>query len=87
MTTTTTTITRERVRDEIIFEVFNRFRLFTDTFGQYDYGHAMNLRHYNSTEPPTYDLKSIRVPITLIYGENDILANTIVRFDIIIFLQ
>ncbi|XP_060863539.1 lipase 3-like isoform X1 [Metopolophium dirhodum] len=47
-----------------------------DTFGQYDYGRAMNLRHYNSTEPPTYDLKSIRVPITLIYGENDILADT-----------
>lgn len=48
-----------------------------DTFGQYDYGRAMNLRQYNSTEPPTYDLKSIRVPITLIYGENDILADTI----------
>jgi hypothetical protein len=48
-----------------------------DTFGQYDWGRALNLRHYNSTEPPTYDLKSIRVPITLIYGENDILADTI----------
>ncbi|XP_060849224.1 lipase 3-like isoform X1 [Rhopalosiphum padi] len=47
-----------------------------DSFGQYDYGRALNLRHYNSTEPPTYDLKSIRVPITLIYGENDILADT-----------
>ncbi|XP_015376411.1 PREDICTED: lipase 3-like isoform X1 [Diuraphis noxia] len=47
-----------------------------DTFGQYDYGRALNLRYYNSTEPPTYDLKSIRVPITLIYGENDILADT-----------
>ncbi|XP_050061069.1 lipase 3-like isoform X2 [Aphis gossypii] len=47
-----------------------------DTFGQYDYGRALNLRHYNSTEPPTYNLKSIRVPITLIYGENDILADT-----------
>ncbi|CAI6367428.1 unnamed protein product [Macrosiphum euphorbiae] len=48
-----------------------------DTFGQYDWGRSMNMRHYNSTEPPTYDLKSIRVPITLIYGENDILADTI----------
>lgn len=47
-----------------------------DSFGQYDYGRALNLRHYNSTEPPTYNLKSIRVPITLIYGENDILADT-----------
>lgn len=68
-----------------MFEDFNPFRLFTDTFGQYDYGRAMNLRQYNSTEPPTYDLKSIRVPITLIYGENDILADTIVSFDTFIF--
>ncbi|XP_025198770.1 lipase 3-like isoform X2 [Melanaphis sacchari] len=47
-----------------------------DSFGQYDYGRTLNLRHYNSTEPPTYNLKSIKVPITLIYGENDILADT-----------
>lgn len=47
-----------------------------DTFGQYDYGPVMNMQHYNTTEPPTYDLKSIRVPVTLIYGENDILADT-----------
>lgn len=68
-----------------ILQVFNPLLLFfADTFGQYDYGRAMNLRHYNSTEPPTYDLKSIRVPITLIYGENDILADTTVSFDIII---
>ncbi|VVC24411.1 Partial AB-hydrolase lipase domain,Alpha/Beta hydrolase fold [Cinara cedri] len=45
-----------------------------DTFCQYDYGTAMNMRVYNSTVPPTYDLKSIQVPITLIYGENDILS-------------
>lgn len=48
-----------------------------DTFGQYDYGSALNLRHYNSTEPPAYDLKSINVPVTLIYGENDILADAV----------
>lgn len=47
-----------------------------DTFGQYDYGPAMNMKYYNTTEPPTYDLKSIHVPITLIYGENDILSDT-----------
>lgn len=84
----TTTTTRERGVGEIIFGVFNPFlRLFTDTFGQYDYGRDMNLRIYNSTEPPTYNLNSIRVPITLIYGENDVLANPIVSFDIIVFLQ
>lgn len=47
-----------------------------DSFGQYDYGPNMNMHHYNSTVPPTYDLKSIQVPITLIYGENDILTTT-----------
>ncbi|KAL4143880.1 hypothetical protein QTP88_006135 [Uroleucon formosanum] len=55
---------------------FSQFIL-KDTFGQYDYGRDMNLRIYNSTEPPTYNLNSIRVPITLIYGENDVLANPI----------
>ncbi|XP_025198683.1 lipase 3-like [Melanaphis sacchari] len=46
-----------------------------DCFSQYDYGPAMNLQHYNSTEPPTYDLKSIQVPIALIYGKNDVLTD------------
>ncbi|VVC24412.1 Partial AB-hydrolase lipase domain,Alpha/Beta hydrolase fold [Cinara cedri] len=46
-----------------------------DSFGQFDYGPTLNLLHYNSTEPPTYNLKSIKVPITLIYGKNDILAD------------
>jgi len=68
-------------------EFLIRFVCFADTFGQYDYGRAMNLRYYNSTEPPTYDLKSIQVPITLIYGENDILADTTVSFDIILFFH
>lgn len=45
------------------------------SFGQFDYGPVLNLQHYNSTEPPTYNLKSINVPITLIYGKNDILAD------------
>lgn len=49
--------------------------LVTESFGQFDYGPVLNVRHYNSTEPPTYDLKSINVPITLIYGENDLLAD------------
>jgi len=71
-------IQHTNTRCEWRFPIFNPFRLITDSFGQYDYGRALNLRHYNSTEPPTYNLKSIRVPITLIYGENDILADTAV---------
>lgn len=46
-----------------------------DCFSRYDYGPIMNLQHYNSTEPPTYDLRSIQVPIALIYGKNDVLTD------------
>lgn len=52
----------------------------TDSFGQFDYGAASNMRRYNSTVPPTYDLKSIKVPVTLIYGKNDILTDVKVSF-------
>jgi len=52
----------------------------TDRFSQYDYGANLNMHHYNSTVPPVYDLKSIQVPITLMYGENDILADKEVKF-------
>jgi len=46
-----------------------------DCFSQYDYGPIMNLQHYNSTEPPAYNLRSINVPIALIYGKNDVLTD------------
>lgn len=46
-----------------------------DVFGRYDYGSVTNLERYNSTEPPAYDLTSIRVPITLMYGKNDLVAD------------
>uniref|UniRef100_A0A2S2P304 Lipase 3 n=1 Tax=Schizaphis graminum TaxID=13262 RepID=A0A2S2P304_SCHGA len=46
-----------------------------DVFGRYDYGPLINLERYNSTEPPAYDLTSIRVPITLMYGKNDLVAD------------
>jgi len=51
-----------------------------DRFGQYDYGASMNWKKYNSTNPPDYDLKSINVPITLIYGKNDLIADVKVSF-------
>ncbi|XP_022178043.1 gastric triacylglycerol lipase-like [Myzus persicae] len=46
-----------------------------DVFGRYDYGLVTNVERYNSTEPLTYDLTSIQVPITLMYGKNDLLAD------------
>lgn len=68
-------------------DFFRALHFITDTFGQYDYGPALNVQHYNSTEPPTYDLKSIQVPITLIHGENDILADTEVGFYFIFLMN
>lgn len=60
-----------------LVEHFAQFIL-KDTFSQYDYGSAKkNMIHYNSATPPEYDLRSIQVPITLIYGKNDILADTL----------
>lgn len=50
------------------------FYFFIDGFGQYDYGHSMNLKYYNSTKSPAYNLKSIQVPITLMHGKNDLLS-------------
>lgn len=51
-----------------------------DYFAQYNYGSPeKNIQHYNAAEPPLYDLRSIQVPITLIHGKGDILADTEVR--------
>jgi len=62
------------------FILFPRFEIHcADCFSQYDYGPIMNLQHYNSTEPPTYNLRSIHVPIALIYGKNDVLTDVEVR--------
>lgn len=69
--------------------VFNFISLnITDGFNQFDYGRAcINMQHYNSPRPPTYNLKSIQVPITLIYGKNDIMADVKVSaFVILCFL-
>lgn len=50
-----------------------------DSFGQYDYGLFGNNEVYHSSKPPQYNLKSINVPITLIYGNNDLLAEVTVN--------
>lgn len=43
-------------------------------FLYYDYGEEENKQLYGSKEPPSYDLKKIRLPIYLIYGQNDLLG-------------
>lgn len=44
-------------------------------FEQYDYGLKKNEELYNSRTPPIYDVKRIKVPISLHYSSNDWLAN------------
>eukprot|EP00301_Raphidiophrys_heterophryoidea_P018602 c3601_g1_i1.p1 GENE.c3601_g1_i1~~c3601_g1_i1.p1 ORF type:complete len:458 (-),score=109.97 c3601_g1_i1:488-1813(-) len=47
-----------------------------DTFSMYDYGSPdKNMKVYNSTTPPAYDLSSVNVPVVLFTGGNDILAD------------
>ncbi|XP_033217874.1 lipase 3-like [Belonocnema kinseyi] len=48
----------------------------SDRFRPYDYGMLRNIRIYNSTVPPDYDLSKIEIPIALFYGDNDWLAST-----------
>lgn len=43
-------------------------------FCQYDYGANENLFRYHSTDPPEYDLKKIKSPISLYYSDNDWLS-------------
>ena len=45
-------------------------------FQAYDYGSAKeNMVHYNQSEPPLYDLSSIRTPVALYSATNDWLAD------------
>ncbi|EFN79952.1 Lipase 3 [Harpegnathos saltator] len=49
----------------------------TGYFRQYDYGNnERNLRKYNSTVPPDYQLEKITAPIVLFNSDNDWLATT-----------
>ena len=42
----------------------------------YDYGTPdMNMKHYNSTKPPAYDITGLNVPTALLAGGNDFLAD------------
>ena len=42
----------------------------------YDFGtKGNNLKHYNQTEPPLYDLNKVQVPVALYWAVNDWLAD------------
>ena len=47
----------------------------TDSFQDFDYSDpAKNLKVYGQETPPSFDLKSIKVPVALMIGVNDTLA-------------
>lgn len=48
-------------------------------FRQFDYGPENNMKVYNSSEPPDYDLRKLQVPVTIFWGENDALVGLEVR--------
>lgn len=52
----------------------------TGRFQYYDYGRKKNLRIYNKTVPPEYNLTRIEVPIGLYWADNDWLSSPIVSF-------
>ncbi|XP_013183260.1 lipase 3 [Amyelois transitella] len=43
-------------------------------FAEFDYGREMNLFHYNSTEPPAYNLSKVTFDMALFSGANDFLS-------------
>lgn len=45
------------------------------TFQKYDYGFFKNLLKYGSTSPPNYQLKNVKVPVVLLSGSKDTLAD------------
>uniref|UniRef100_A0A0K2THP6 Lipase n=1 Tax=Lepeophtheirus salmonis TaxID=72036 RepID=A0A0K2THP6_LEPSM len=47
-----------------------------DKFQKFDHGKAKNVIFYNSTVPPQYDVKkSVKVPVALLWSDNDWLAD------------
>ncbi|XP_014208794.1 lipase 3-like [Copidosoma floridanum] len=44
-------------------------------FHRFDYGPDENMKKYNSSTPPDYDLSKIKVPMALFWGVNDFLAH------------
>ncbi|KAG5888599.1 hypothetical protein JTB14_037811 [Gonioctena quinquepunctata] len=46
----------------------------TDIFQGNDYGEDENFKRYRQASPPKFDLSEIKVPVTLVWGENDWVA-------------
>ncbi|XP_069680597.1 lipase member K-like [Periplaneta americana] len=44
-------------------------------FCQYDYGKSENLKRYNSTQPPSYNISKTEVPVAIFYAEADTTAD------------
>lgn len=53
-------------------------------FRQYDYKDK-NLKIYNSTTPPEYDLNNVKIPIYLYHGEDDAIVSSLVKVTLNIF--
>ncbi|XP_066601284.1 lipase 3-like [Prorops nasuta] len=49
----------------------------TGQFRQYDHGIIKNLVVYGHIQPPSYNLRSIKIPVSLHYSSNDWLANVL----------
>lgn len=48
----------------------------TGRFEAYDYGYEDNIIIYDSEKPPSFDIKSITIPIAIFYGDKDYLSNS-----------
>ncbi|XP_023224008.1 uncharacterized protein LOC111625178 [Centruroides sculpturatus] len=46
-------------------------------FQMYDYGKTENMKKYNKTTPPEYNVENIRTPVALFYALNDFLADPV----------
>lgn len=44
-------------------------------FCKYDYGSKENIKRYGQSKPPEYDLSKVKTPVTLMWGQNDWLAD------------
>lgn len=47
---------------------------------KFDYGMETNLKVYNNSEPPDYDLSKLEVPVAVFWSENDWLVGSEVCF-------
>jgi len=63
------------IYQHIIFLKYNNVFFFPENFQQFDYGLEENIKVYNCSHPPIYNLSSVIAPIAFYYAKNDILAD------------